>query len=96
MSSEKIRVFAGKVVTATALAVRESQRMTASVLGLGHESRWLLLDDADEEMQKLVDVLYEQIERVQNEQTRIVTTKKALQKLASEGAINNGEKVTNG
>ena len=91
---ERIRLHTGTVVKGTALAIRESKKMTE--LGVDLRGRLRLLVVADDGMQKLVDVLHEQIERVQNEQTRIITTKISLQKLAPEGAINNGEEDTNG
>lgn len=109
MARNRIRIHTGNVVTQTALAIRESRKHTeigrAMIIGErpGEElsenavnCRLMLLDGADDEMTKLVDVLYEQINRVQDEMVRIMVAKKSLQKLALEGATNKGEEVTNG
>ena len=104
----RIRIHTGNVVTNTALAIRESRKFTEcrdSFIGErpgehlsenAIDCRLMLRESADEEMQKLVDVLHEQISRGQDEQTRIITSKISLQKLALEGATNKGEEVTNG
>jgi|TARA_R110002020_G_scaffold68280_7_gene178928 hypothetical protein len=108
MARNRIRIHTGNVVTQTALAIRESRKHTEcrdKFIGErpGEElsenavnCRLMLLDGADDEMTKLVDVLYEQINRVQDEMVRIMVAKKSLQKLALEGATNKGEEVTNG
>ena len=99
----RIRIHTGNVVTQTALAIRESRKHSMigrAVIEPPSENaidcRLMLLDGADDEMTKLVDVLYEQINRVQDEMVRIMVAKKSFQKLALEGATNNGEEITNG
>ena len=103
MARNRIRIHTGNVVTQTALAIRESRKHTVFGRGIVEpvsenaiDCRLMLLDGADDEMTKLVDVLYEQINRVQDEMVRIMVAKKSLEKLALEGATNNGEEITNG
>ena len=105
---ERIRTLTGNVVKNTALAIQASRKFTESrdsfigerpgekLSEHAIDCRLMMLDCADDEMTKLVDVLYEQISRVQDEMVRIMVAKKSFQKLALEGATNNGEEITNG